>query len=334
MPMKAVIANARGAAKDVLRVVEIDAPVVQAGEVCVQMKAVGVNPSDVKLRAGAQGPMIAETVAIHNDGAGVITAVGAGVDAARVGEHVWLYQVNRSDDGMGQGENGTAAEVVCVPNGMAVAMPDSVDFEHAACLGVPAMTAHRAVFWAGDVSGKTVLVTGGAGSVGEMAVQMAHDAGATVITTVSGPEKSAIAHGAGADHIINYREEDLAARLLEIAGPHGIDHVVDVDFAAHIALTPTLLARNGTIGAYASGSDLTPTIPYGPLMFNNTGIQLVFVYAMPDEAKSAAIEAITDMLERGVLKPTVAASFALEDVVASHEAVEAGRLMGNAVLSV
>lgn len=332
--IKAIVATARGAAKDVLRVDSVEAPLPEAGEVCVHIKAVGVNPSDVKLRAGAQGPMIADVVPVHNDASGVIAAVGDGVDPNRVGQNVWLYQVNRSEDGMGQGLRGTAAEMVCVPNGLAVTMPENMRFEEAACLGVPAMTAHRALFWAGDVSGKTVLVTGGAGSVGELAVQMAHDAGATVITTVSGDAKAGIANRAGADHVINYRDEDVEARLLEIAGPNGIDHVVDVDFAAHIALTPRVLARNGTIGAYASGSDLTPTIPYGPVMFNNTGIQLVFVYAMPDQAKVDAIAHITDMLERDALHPTVAAEFALEDIAEAHLAVEAGTLVGNAVLTV
>ncbi|WP_420860918.1 NADPH:quinone reductase [Algirhabdus cladophorae] len=332
--IKSIVATARGAAKDVLRVEQIDAPVPMAGEVCVQVKAVGVNPSDVKLRVGAQGPMVADQVAIHNDGAGVITAVGDGVDPARVGQHVWLYQVNRTDDGMGQGLRGTAAEVTCVPSAEAVAMPQTVDFELAACLGVPAMTAHRALFCFGDVAGQTVLVTGGAGSVGELAVQMAADAGATVITTVSSDEKAEIAKAAGAAHIINYRTEDLEQRLIEIAGQNGLDHVVDVDFAAHIGLTPQVLRRNGTIAAYASGSNLTPTIPYGPVMFNNTGLQLVFVYGMPQPAKDAAIAHITDMLERNALRPTIAARFALEDVVSAHEAVEAGQLLGNAVLTV
>lgn len=332
--IKAIVATARGAAQDVLRVDTVDAPQPAAGEVCVAMKAVGVNPSDVKLRAGAQGPMIADVVPVHNDGSGVISAVGDGVDPARVGQHVWLYQVNRSADGSGQGLRGTAAEMVCVPQIEAVPMPDHVDFAEAACLGVPAMTAHRALFFAGDVAGKTVLITGGAGSVGEMAIQIAHDAGATVITTVSGDEKAGIAKAAGADHIINYRNEDLEARLIEIVGPKGLDHVVDVDFAAHIALTPRVLKANGTIGAYASGSDVTPTIPYGPLMFNNTTIQLVFVYGMPEAAKTAAKAHITDMLQRKVLHPTIAARFALGDIVASHEAVEAGQLLGNAVLTV
>lgn len=158
--MKAMFCIARGAAAEVLEAQETEIPEPGPGEVRVKMRASGVNPSDVKLRSGVQGPMVAERVVIHNDGAGVIDAVGDGVDKARIGERVWLYNVNRSPDGLGQGTSGTAAEYACVPAALAAQLPDEASYETGACLGVPAMTAHRAVTWAGSVSGKTVLVTG------------------------------------------------------------------------------------------------------------------------------------------------------------------------------
>ncbi len=331
--MKAAIATARGAARDVLRIIDTETPAPGPGEVLVRIQASGVNPSDVKLRSGAQGPMIADQVRVHNDGAGVITALGPGVDDAREGEHAWLYNVNRTGDGMGQGPNGTAAEYVAVPQELAVAMPEATPFDQAACLGVPAMTAYRALFWAGDVMGKVVLVTGGAGSVGHLAVQMAHDAGAVVATTVSGDAKAELARKAGADLIINYREQDVATELAKAYGANGVDHIVDVDFASTIRITPEILRRNGTIGAYASGSDLTPCIPYYPVMFNNTAIQTVFVYALPRSVLSAAAAHISAMLARDALVPVVDRRFELDEIVAAHEAVESGTLQGNAVLT-
>ncbi|MGH1463721.1 MAG: NADPH:quinone reductase [Cognatishimia sp.] len=331
--MKAIFNTDRGAAADTLVLKTIDAPKPATGEVLVAMKASGVNPSDSKLRIGAQGPMVAEQVLIHNDGAGVIEAVGEGVSTDRIGQRVWLYEINRANKGLGQGVNGTAAEYASVPAGLAAELPEPASFEEGACLGVPAMTAHRAVTCGGSVDGKTVLITGGAGAVGHSAIQIAKGLGATVITTVSSDEKAAIAKDAGADVIINYRTEDLQARILESA-PDGLDHVADVDLAAHVDMYPAILKMNGTVGSYATASNLTPTIPFYPLAFRNIRIQPVFVYSMSDEAKAAAVADINDMLAKGQLKPRISKKFALEDVVASHELIESGSLVGNAVLTV
>ena len=171
--MRAILATARGAAREVLTLTERPDPTPTPGTVRVVVHASGVNPSDVKVRSGAQGPMPADQVTIHNDGAGIIDAVGNGIDPARIGERVWLYNVNRTADGSAQGRSGTCAEMVCVPAGLAVPLPDNISFSAAACLGVPAMTAHRAVTCGGSVEGKVVLVTGGAGAVGHQAIQIA-----------------------------------------------------------------------------------------------------------------------------------------------------------------
>ncbi len=330
--MKTIINTARGAAADTLALVNRDMPNPGTGQVLVRIHASGVNPSDTKVRIGAQGPMPAKEVIPHNDGAGVIESVGTGVSERRIGERVWLYNVNRTSDGQGQGNIGTAAEYVAVDADLAAPLPHGVSFEEGACLGVPAMTAHRAVFSGGDVAGQTLLITGGAGSVGLMAVQMAAAAGARVITTVSSAEKATIAQDAGTETIINYRTENLLERLLAEVGENAIDRLVDVDFAAHAAMTPRILKRGGTIATYASGSDMTPAIPFVPLMFNNTVLEMVFVYGMPKAAKKRAIEDINHYLRSGAIRPEIAARFPLAEAARAHEAIEAGGLTGNVVL--
>ncbi|MEQ8741267.1 MAG: NADPH:quinone reductase [Hoeflea sp.] len=332
--MKAIFCIARGAATEVLKAQDVDTPEPGPGEVRVKMHTSGVNPSDVKLRSGVQGPMVAERVVIHNDGAGVIDAVGDGVNQARIGERVWLYIVNRSPDGLSQGISGTATEYAGVPADLAAHLPDGASFETGACLGVPAMTAHRAVTWAGDVAGKTVLVTGGAGAVGHSAIQIAKAKGARVIATVSSDAKAAIARDAGADLIVNYKSEELDARLSEELGQNAIDHVVEVDLAAHVNIYPKILAFDATVGAYASSSDMTPQIPFYPLAFRNICLQPVFVYSMSTAAKAQAIADINEMLANGSLTPRIDQTFALGDAASAHEAVESGKLMGNAILTI
>ncbi len=332
--MKAIINFARGAAADTLSLVERDTPSPSEGQVLVRIHASGVNPSDVKVRAGAQGPLPGGEVIPHNDGAGVIEAVGAGVCERRIGERVWMYNVNRTADGMGQGMAGTAAEYVAIDQTLAAPLPHGVSFEDAACLGVPAMTAHRAVFSGGKVAGKTVLVTGGAGSVGLLAVQMAVAGGARVITTVSSDEKAAIASDAGAAMVINYRKENVGDAIIGRIGENAIDRIVDVDFAAHMALTARILKRNGEIATYASASDVEPKLPFYAMMFNNTLIQQVFVYAMPGEAKLQAIAAINGYLRSGALRPLIARTFPLAETIQAHEAIEGGMMIGNIVLRV
>ncbi|WOI35178.1 NADPH:quinone reductase [Tritonibacter scottomollicae] len=331
--MKAVFNTARGTARDTLALKEVDLPSPGAGEVLVAMRASGVNPSDVKLRSGAQGPMIDDQVLVHNDGAGVIEAVGKGVGPARVGQRVWMYNINRSADGLGQGPLGTATQYAIIPAHLAVELPEEASFEAGACLGVPAMTAHRALMWAGPVAGRTVLVTGGAGAVGHSAIQIAKAKGARVIATVSNDIKAEIAREAGADEVLNYKATPLLDQLLDLVGNGGIDHVVDVDIAAHMEIYPQILKINGSVGAYASASNLTPALPFYPLAFRNIQLQPVFVYSMSDAAKAEAIKDINALLTSGQLSPRIDRRFALEDIAVAHETVEAGSLLGNAVVT-
>jgi NADPH2:quinone reductase len=236
--MRAAYYEAKGPARDVLRVGDLELPQPARGEVRIRVHASGVNPTDTKSRGGFRGntSMPFPRIIPHQDGAGVIEAVGDGVPQSRVGERVWIYEAQW------QRPFGTAAEFVSLPSTQAVRLPDGVEFVEGACLGIPAMTAHRCVFADGDVRGKTVLVSGGAGAVGFYAIQLAKWGGATVLTTISGDDQRALVLGAGADHAINRKSEDVAARVRELTGG-GVDRIIEVAFGANLATNGAILKR-------------------------------------------------------------------------------------------
>lgn len=323
--MKAVWFERNGPA-EVMQVGEMPEPQPGPGEVRVKVVTSGVNPSDWKRRLGATAPMAFPRVIPHQDGAGVIDRVGEGVPASRLGERVWLFEAQFGRP------FGSAAEYTAQPSGHAVRMPDSITFEQGACLGVPAMTAHRCLFADGPLDGKVVLVTGGAGAVGHYAVQEARLAGATVISTISSDHKAAIATAAGASHTINYRTEDVAARIMDITGGEGVDHIVEVDFAGNFPVTSQVLKANGVVAIYAWGTAQQPPVP---LQFrrSNTTVRNVLVYEMPEPAKDAAIADITAWLESGALTHQIGPHFPLEQTVQAHLAVE-GNAIGNVIVDV
>jgi len=327
--MRAAWYEKNGPAREVIKTGELPDPQPGPGEVRVRIHASGVNPSDVKRRIGNLGQAIrVPRVVPHSDGAGVIDAAGNGVPKARIGERVWLYnaQWQRAD--------GTCAEFCCVPQALACRLPDCVDFAAGANMGIPAMTAHRAVFSRGDVRGKTVLVTGGAGAVGHYAVQIAKWAGARVVATASSEQKAALARGAGADEVVDYRREDVAARVMEITGGAGVDHIVEVDFGANLQASIKMLKPNGAIAAYASTRAPEPVLPYYPMMTRGLGIDLVFVYILPPEARAKALADLDTLLSAGLLQHNTGARFTLDQTAAAHEAQEAGTVVGNIVIDV
>ena len=327
--MQAAWYEKNGPAREVIKVGELPDPQPGSGEVRVRIHVSGVNPSDVKRRLGNLGQTVSvPRIVPHSDGAGVIDAVGDGVPKARIGERVWLYNAQW------QRAFGTCAEYCCVPQALACRLPDSVDFAAGANMGIPAMTAHRAVFCRGKVRGKTVLVTGGAGAVGHYAVQIAKWAGARVIATVSSERKAALAHAAGADEIIDYRRDDVAARVQLMTVGAGIDHVVEVDFGANIRTSVKVLKPNGTIAAYASSRAPEPVLPYYPLMTRGIGIDLVYVYILPPEARAQALADLDTLLGAGLLQHNIGARFALTQTAAAHEAQESGQVTGNIVIDV
>lgn len=328
--MKAVWYEQPGPAEAVLRYGDIEKPQPGPGEVSIRVYASGVNPSDTKFRSGWMGLRQPYPRTIpHNDGAGVIEAVGKGVAAARVGERVWIYEAQR------RSAFGTAAEYVVVPAHKAVTLPEAMDFAGGASLGVPAMTAHFALFSDGPVNGQAILVQGGAGAVGMYAIQLARWGGAgTVIATVSSDQKGAIARQMGAEQVINYREEDVARRVKEIVGKKGCDRIVEVALAANMAANAQIIARNGVIAAYESGNAPTVELPFYDLLYKSATLRTILVYALSDAAHAAARRDINQAISAGALRSIIAARYPLAETAQAHSAVEGGRLIGKVVVDV
>jgi len=325
--MQAAFYERNGAARDVLRVGDIETPRPGPGEVRVRLFTSGVNPSDVKSRAGLTRKIAFPRVIPHSDGAGEIDAVGQGVSAARVGERVWVW------NGQWRRPFGTAAETITLPAEQAVSLPKNISMEAGACLGIPAYTAWQGVVLAGASEGATVLVAGGAGAVGHYAIQFAKKRKATVITTVSSPAKAELARLAGADHIIDYKREPVGERVMAITGKRGVNAVIEVDLAANARLLPEVLAPDGIVAIYGSGAP-EASIPFQFLLQNNVALRFFLVYLMPRTERSRATAEITRMLERRELVHNMARTFGLDEIAAAHEAVESGTVMGKVVIRV
>lgn len=332
--MKAIIYSRFGPAAEVLELVDRPTPQPAAGEVLVRVRASGVNPSDVKLRAGArpggQTPVMPyPEITPHSDGAGVIEAVGEGVDPGRLGQRVWLWNAQW------ERASGSAATYVALPGAQASPLPDAASFAQGACLGIPAVTGHVSVMAGGPVSGKTVLVTGGAGSVGRYAVQFAKLGGArSVIATVSSEAKAAVARAAGADHIIDYRREDVVARVREITGGAGVDRISEVEFGGNLPVSAELIAPTGWITAYASMAVPTPQTPFYALMFKNVTVKALVVYRLEPALRAQAEADIAAHLAAGRLTTPIAWEGALAEAATAHALVESGDRVGGVVLTV
>ena len=323
--MRAAYYESNGPARKVLQLGDVEMPQTGRGEVRVRLLTSGVNPSDVKSRAGLTRKIAFPRVIPHSDGAGEIDAVGEGVSPTRVGERVWVW------NGQWRRPFGTAAEWIVLPSEQAVALPANVTMEAGACLGIPAYTGYQAVLLARAKEGSTVLVCAGAGAVGHYAIQFAKKRKATVITTVSSPPKAEIARQAGADHVIDYKREDVGERVMAITGKRGVDAVIEMDLAANARLLPNVLAPNGVVAIYGSGA-AEASIPFQFLLQNSITMQFFLVYLMPQAERERATADITRMLERNELIHNVAQTFDLGDMVAAHEAVESGKAMGNIVV--
>ena len=327
--MLAVWYDENGPARRVLRFGDRAKPDPDAGEVRVKVHAAGVNPSDVKTRAGLRAPIAFPTVIPGNDGAGVIDACGEGVSQARVGDRVWVFNAGW------QRPFGTSAQYVCVPEVWAPVLPSPLSFAQGACLGVPVMTAHRALFADGPVTGLNVLVTGGAGVVGHYAIQLAKWGGANcVAATVSSEAKAAHARAAGADIVVDYKRDDVVRRLSHEIGAHHFHRVVDVDLNQNIDTLTKLVAADGVIAAYASMSDARPQLPFYELAGLNAVIRPVLVYSLSDRARAAAVADIALWAGTGRGSFAIAKTFPFDQAAAAHEYVEAGDKLGHVILEI
>ena len=261
----------------------------------------------------------------HSDGAGVIDQVGESVPQSRIGERVWVW------NGQWKRACGTAADYIALPAEQAVKLPDPVTFEAGACLGIPAMTAIHAVALSGAGKGTTLLVSGGAGSVSQYVIQFAKLAGASVLTTISSPEKATAARAAGADHVIDYKRENVGERVMAITGKRGVDAVIEMDLAANAGLIPSVLRPKGSVIVYGTGPEAA--LPAGFCLVNSIHLLFFLVYELNAHERERAVGAITRALEQGKLVNRVAQpTYPLAETAAAHEAVERGTI-GNVIVT-
>lgn len=328
--MRAIVYSTTGDSS-VLSEVERPVPHPAAGEVRVKVTVSGVNPTDWKSRSGGgRGPAFDEVVP-DQDGAGVVDALGEGVTGLAVGDRVWIYLAQH------ERPTGTAQQFSVIPAARAVRLPDDVAFDVGASVGVPAMTAHRALtvhengptrLHPGALEGRMVLVAGGAGAVGHAAIQLAAWAGATVLATVSSDEKAELARAAGVHHVVRYTDDDAAEQIQAVA-PHGVDHIVEVSLAANAALDAQVVGNHASIAYYANEKGDEATLPVRPMFAKNVRVQGVLLYTMGEDAIAAAVDDLTAALRDGVLAVGESAGlpltwFSLSETGRAHDAVEQG----------
>lgn len=328
--MRAITYERYGPAQEVLELGEHPVVAPGAGEVRVSLAFSGVNPSDVKRRASAR-PGIDEPAfekqCPHSDGAGVIEAVGEGVDPARVGERVWIW------NGHWQRTWGTAAEKITLPSVQAVPLPDNVSFETGAQLGIPGLTAAHCVLGGGIVKGKWVLIHGGAGSVGYLAVQLAKWGGARIVATAS-PRDFDKCRQAGADVVVDYRSDRLPEDIRDAANGAAMERIVDVEFGENVETNTDIVAPNGVICVYGSQKQKIPVVPIYPLMFKAVTIDFALIYILPDELRRQAVENLRQALSEDALQFPTDQIFTLSQTVQAHESVERGRRKGATLIDV
>jgi NADPH2:quinone reductase len=324
--MRAAFYEKNGTAREVLRVEEVETPQAGPGEVRVKLATSGVNPSDVKSRQGSTRKIAWPRVVPQSDGAGVIDQTGDGIAKSRIGERVWVW------NGQWKRAFGTAADYITLPAAQAVKLPDKIGFEAGACLGIPAMTAIHAITLSGADKSSTLLISGGAGAVSQYAIQFAKAVGATVITTVSSPDKAKAAQEAGADHTIDYKQDNVGERVMEITGKRGVDAMIEMDFTANAKLIPGVLRPKGSVIVYGTGPEAT--LPSAFCLVNTIRLQFLLVYELDTRERERAVSGINRALTQNpslmnrVAKPT----YALADITAAHEAVERGTI-GNVIVT-
>jgi NADPH2:quinone reductase len=321
----------RSGGPDVLELADLPVPDPGPGEVLVRLAFSGVNPTDWKSRSTADPGPTGKTP--NQDGSGTIEAVGQGVDAVLVGERVWIWEAAY------ERTHGTAAEYTVLPARQTVLLGEEPSLELGAALGIPFLTAHRCLTVAetlpdrigpGSLNGRTVLVQGGAGAVGNAAIQLARYADATVIATVSTPQKAQLAAAAGADHVIDYRQQDVVAEVRKVA-PHGVDAIVEVAPAANAGIDAQIVALHGAVAMYASDGGAEISVPVRLQMTANARWQFVLVYTEPRRAKEIGVEDVNAAVLDGAVRVGEDAGlplhvFPLEQTAQAHQAVQDGAI--------
>ena len=324
--MRAAWYEKNGSAQDVLIVGELPKPSPGPGEVLVQLQTSGINPSDVKARQ--RRPLQADRIVPHSDGAGVIREVGSGVSNRRVGQRVWIW------NGQWKRFMGTASEYIALPETQAVELPDNADFQVAACLGIPALTALHAIRVAGNIEGKTILVTGAGNAVGHYVAQLALLGGATVIGTAGSDERKAHARSACVHHLIDYKRETIADRIMEITHGAGVQAIIDMDFSTTADLIGKgVLAAHGTVITYGSNAVGATVVDFRAMLWESIAIKAFLVYELLQDDRSIAINELNNLLRSDRLVHTIHSIHGLNHIARAHELVESGSAVGNVLLS-
>jgi len=330
--MRAGYYSETGPAHEVLKVGELEDPTPGDGEVLVAVRASGINPADVKRRAGWLGTRMEHPLVIpHTDGAGVIEAVGESVDPKRIGQRVWIWNA-QGDYGEARRAFGTAAERIALPEAQAVPLSEGLSFAQGACIGIPAMTAYLAVFADGDISGQNVLVPGAGGAVGNLAAQFALHGGAKVIATTGNRGRAGLARAAGVKTLLERNDPDLARKILDITDGRGVDRIIEVDFGANLPVIAKVLANGGVVASYSSTADPTPTLPYYAFAARGGTVRFVQGFRVPAELRPAGEAHIAKLIDEGNLIVPIGLTFPLSQIAEAHEAVETGAGIGQTVV--
>lgn len=317
-----------GPADDVITIGEAPNPAPGPGEVLVRLKASGINPSDYKRRGNTKAPMEYPRVIPHSDGAGIVSAVGAGVSRFRAGDRVWVYHAQWGRP------NGTAAEFVALPEALIQPLPDNVSFEQGACLGIPSMTGFRCAMGGGSVAGKTVYVPAAAGRVGAYAIQFAKLGGARVIASASGSAKLEGARSLGADVAIDRNDPDLARKLLDETGGRGVDRIVEIDLPGNIAFDESVLADGGSIATYGSSPKPQAVLTLSPRRARNFELQVVFIYTLAPSLAEATCDGIIAAAQSGKLIHRIAGVVPLTELARAHREAESQTGSGHMIVSI
>ncbi|MCE2517362.1 MAG: NADPH:quinone reductase [Alphaproteobacteria bacterium] len=326
--MRAASYTAKGSARDVLTVSDHPVPECGASDVLIRLHYSGINPSDVKMRAGQSlGGMTMPfpQVIPHSDGAGVVEQIGDDVTGFAPGDRVYVF------NGGFKRAHGTAAEYIAIDQSQVIPLPDNTSFQHGACLGIPAMTAVHAVTRAPSIDGKTVLISSGGGVVGRYCIEVARALGAArIITTASSELSQSTARNAGADVVLDYNSPDLARAILDHCD--GVDHAVEAEFGLNADTLGQVMATNSSIAAYGSALNKTPQIPFYDFMFKNITIHTLLVYLLDAETRAQDVAMIHDLLTRDAISANIADILPLDDAAIAHEKVEAGGKSGSILL--
>ena len=332
--MKAAVYNSTGLAREVLKIKDEPKPIPQKNEVLIALRASGINPADVKRRAGWRNPEMPHPKIIpHCDGAGEVVAVGKDVKDRKVGDRVWVWNAQGGYDGPGRAF-GTAAEFIAIDSMQTAILHEKLNFLEGACLGVPAMTAHHAVFADGAIEGQTVLVQGGGGVVAHFAIQFASSSGARVLATAGSEQRLSHALGAGANTVFDRYDPNLSALILDATNGKGVDRVIELEFGGNLLTDMSVLRAGGVIAAYSSTQVPAPVFPYYKIAAKGGTIRIIQSFGFSDCIRRKAINAIDQLCAENGLVVPIGEVYPLDQISQAHDDVEAQKTIGNIVLEI